>query len=488
MSLQSQASIRVRALSLETRSFSGLISYRTTGVFVALLDFILIVAASLVAGVTYHLILLGHAGDIQAFTGIGANAALLFILLTASRGAYRTPALFSAGKQVEGIVIAWLVVLLAMTAFLFLLKIGETYSRVTAIAFAGLGLAVLLGSRIITAARLRTAVANGSLRGAPAIVIGDRDELAGSPATHLLEKYGAREVGRFELPLTSGEDHPALQRIREAVEAAMASARAKNAEKIFLALKWNDAVRRDSVCEWLRAIPLPVLLLPDRSVSAILSQPSRETCADIAIEMQRAPLSHIEMIAKRALDITFAALVLVLLAPLLALISLAIKLDSPGPVIFRQRRKGFNGREFTIYKFRTMSVLEDGARICQARRNDTRVTRIGRLLRATSIDELPQLLNVLNGDMSVVGPRPHALAHDDEYSTLIGRYAFRHHVKPGITGWAQVNGFRGETAEIELMKKRVDFDLWYINHWNVWLDFWITMRTCLELARSRNAY
>jgi Undecaprenyl-phosphate glucose phosphotransferase len=375
-----------------------------------------------------------------------------------------------------------------MSAFLFLLKIGETYSRVTAIAFAGLGLAVLLGSRIITAARLRTAVANGSLRGAPAIVIGDRDELAGSPATHLLEKYGAREVGRFELPLTSGEDHPALQRIREAVEAAMASARAKNAEKIFLALKWNDAVRRDSVCEWLRAIPLPVLLLPDRSVSAILSQPSRETCADIAIEMQRAPLSHIEMIAKRALDITFAALVLVLLAPLLALISLAIKLDSPGPVIFRQRRKGFNGREFTIYKFRTMSVLEDGARICQARRNDTRVTRIGRLLRATSIDELPQLLNVLNGDMSVVGPRPHALAHDDEYSTLIGRYAFRHHVKPGITGWAQVNGFRGETAEIELMKKRVDFDLWYINHWNVWLDFWITMRTCLELARSRNAY
>jgi exopolysaccharide biosynthesis polyprenyl glycosylphosphotransferase len=179
---------------------------------------------------------------------------------------------------------------------------------------------------------------------------------------------------------------------------------------------------------------------------------------------------------------------LLLLAPLLAVISLMIKLDSPGPVIFRQRRKGFNGREFTIYKFRTMSVLEDGATICQARRNDGRVTRIGRLLRATSIDELPQLVNVLEGDMSVVGPRPHALAHDDEYSNLIGRYAFRHHVKPGITGWAQVNGFRGETPEVELMKKRVDFDLWYINHWSAWLDFWITLRTCLELARGRNAY
>jgi len=457
-------------------------------VLVALLDFILIVGASLVAGVTYHVILLGHAGDIQAFTGIGANAALLFILLTASRGAYRTPALFSAGKQVEGIVIAWMVVLLAMTAFLFLLKMGETYSRVTAVAFGGLGLAVLLGSRIITAARLRSALANGSLRGAPAIIIGDQDELAGSNAAHLLEKYGTREVGRFELPASSADEPSALERMRASVDAAMASARANHAEKILLALKWNDTVRRDSLCEWLRALPVPVLLLPDRSVSAILSQPSRETCADIAIEMQRAPLSHIELIAKRALDITFATGVLVLLAPLLAVISLVIKLDSPGPVIFRQRRKGFNGREFAIYKFRTMLVLEDDARICQARRGDNRVTRIGRLLRATSIDELPQLVNVLEGEMSVVGPRPHALAHDDEYSNLIGRYAFRHHVKPGITGWAQVNGFRGETPKLELMKKRVDFDLWYINHWSVWLDFWITLRTCLELARGRNAY
>jgi undecaprenyl-phosphate galactose phosphotransferase/putative colanic acid biosynthesis UDP-glucose lipid carrier transferase len=223
-------------------------------------------------------------------------------------------------------------------------------------------------------------------------------------------------------------------------------------------------------------------------VSAILSRPSRDSCVDIAIELQRAPLSHLELIAKRALDVTFAVLVLALLAPLLAAVSLAIKLDSPGAVIFRQRRKGFNGHEFTIYKFRTMSVLEDGARICQARRNDDRVTPIGRVLRATSIDELPQLFNVLRGDMSVVGPRPHALAHDDEYANLIGQYAFRHHVKPGITGWAQVNGFRGETPELDLMKKRVDFDLWYINHWSVWLDFWITLRTCVELARGRNAY
>ena len=132
--------------------------------------------------------------------------------------------------------------------------------------------------------------------------------------------------------------------------------------------------------------------------------------------------------------------------------------------------------------------MENGALIYQAKRNDERVTRVGRLLRVTSIDELPQLVNVLRGEMSLVGPRPHALAHDDEYAGAIGNYAFRHHVKPGITGWAQVNGFRGETPELDLMKKRIDLDLWYIDNWSFWLDLWIIVRTCFEIVRRRNAY
>jgi undecaprenyl-phosphate galactose phosphotransferase/putative colanic acid biosynthesis UDP-glucose lipid carrier transferase len=141
-----------------------------------------------------------------------------------------------------------------------------------------------------------------------------------------------------------------------------------------------------------------------------------------------------------------------------------------------------------IWKFRTMTVLENGGSICQATRNDERTTRVGRLLRITSIDELPQLINVLRGDMSLVGPRPHAVAHDDEYGRSIGKYAFRHHVKPGITGWAQVHGFRGETRELDLMKQRINLDLWYINNWTIWLDLWIIIRTCFEVARNRNAY
>jgi undecaprenyl-phosphate galactose phosphotransferase/putative colanic acid biosynthesis UDP-glucose lipid carrier transferase len=206
------------------------------------------------------------------------------------------------------------------------------------------------------------------------------------------------------------------------------------------------------------------------------------------IDIQRAPLSRAELAIKRGFDVTLASMLLVLLFPLLVATAIAIRLDSRGPAIFRQRRRGFNGRDFIIHKFRTMRVMEDGDVIQQASRGDTRVTRLGRLLRRSSIDELPQLLNVLQGDMSLVGPRPHAIAHDKEYGALLGNYAFRHHVKPGITGWAQVNGFRGETAHVDQMRKRIEFDVWYVNNWSVWLDFQILMRTCVEVGRTTKAY
>ena len=187
-------------------------------------------------------------------------------------------------------------------------------------------------------------------------------------------------------------------------------------------------------------------------------------------------------------DIATAGIALVLLLPLLLLTALAIKLDSPGPVFFRQQRSGFNAKRFLIFKFRTMTVMEDGNNVTQATRHDPRISRFGAILRATSIDELPQLFNVLLGDMSLIGPRPHALAHDGYYSRLLSEYAFRHHVKPGITGWAQIQGARGRTEQVELMKKRVDFDLWYINNWSVGLDLLILLRTFAEVLRHRNAY
>jgi undecaprenyl-phosphate galactose phosphotransferase/putative colanic acid biosynthesis UDP-glucose lipid carrier transferase len=191
---------------------------------------------------------------------------------------------------------------------------------------------------------------------------------------------------------------------------------------------------------------------------------------------------------KRVVDAMAAGVALLVLLPLFLSIALLIRLDSRGPVLFRQTRIGLNGRKFVILKFRTMNVLEDGPDIRQATKNDDRVTRIGRWLRATSIDELPQLLNVVAGEMSLVGPRPHAVAHDIQYRSLIAGYSQRHDVKPGITGWAQVCGFRGETPSVELMEKRVEHDLWYVEHWSFWLDFKIVLQTAAALMRPQNAH
>jgi putative colanic acid biosynthesis UDP-glucose lipid carrier transferase len=176
------------------------------------------------------------------------------------------------------------------------------------------------------------------------------------------------------------------------------------------------------------------------------------------------------------------------LIPFFAVIAAAIRLESPGPVMFTQTRVGFNGRPFRMCKFRTMYTCEDGPVIHQAQRNDKRVTQLGGLLRKLSIDETPQLFNVLRGDMSLVGPRPHALAHDNEYNRLIATYAIRHKMKPGITGWAQVNGYRGETPELGMMEQRIQNDLWYIEYWSLWLDVRILLMTVIRLFTFEKAY
>ncbi|MGA7675391.1 MAG: sugar transferase [Rhizomicrobium sp.] len=192
--------------------------------------------------------------------------------------------------------------------------------------------------------------------------------------------------------------------------------------------------------------------------------------------------------SKRLLDLVIAVPALIVLAPLLAFLALLIRLDSPGPALFRQKRLGYRGRPFGILKLRTMRVLEDGETISQARPDDARTTRLGRWLRAFSLDELPQLINVIKGEMSLVGPRPHARAHDDLYARLIAGYSRRQDTKPGMTGWAQVHGLRGATPTVDIMSRRVDFDVWYANHASFGLDVKILLRTPFEVLRRRNAY
>ncbi|MEI9995832.1 MAG: sugar transferase [Rhizomicrobium sp.] len=198
--------------------------------------------------------------------------------------------------------------------------------------------------------------------------------------------------------------------------------------------------------------------------------------------------ARLQPILKRLLDLAIALPALVILSPLLALLALIVRLDAGGPVFFRQTRLGQGGRPFDIFKFRTMTVMENGDTVIQATQDDCRVTRSGKWLRATSLDELPQLLNVIAGDMSLVGPRPHARAHDRHYAGLIANYTLRQTVKPGVTGWAQVNGHRGETPTVGTMRARVDFDIWYAKNAGLGLDLLILARTPFEVLRARNAH
>jgi undecaprenyl-phosphate galactose phosphotransferase/putative colanic acid biosynthesis UDP-glucose lipid carrier transferase len=233
----------------------------------------------------------------------------------------------------------------------------------------------------------------------------------------------------------------------------------------------------------LRALPLPVVLLPDQRVRSILAQPMAEMGPDIAVQVQRAPLGPLELKLKRSFDVAFAGLALVLLAPLLSIVAATIKLTSRGPIVSHHYRRGFNGQTFRIHKFRTM-FARPGETSGYAQPGEGHLTTLGTFLRTTGIDELPQLINVLRGEMSVIGPRPHAVARDDECSRKIANYACRHHVKPGITGWAQVNSVRAEGERMEQMERRLDLDLWYVSNWSIWLDLAILLRACLRVTRD----
>ena len=209
----------------------------------------------------------------------------------------------------------------------------------------------------------------------------------------------------------------------------------------------------------------------------------------VLVPIWERPLAGLPSVVKRGMDICLSVMVLMITLPMMGLIAVLVKLDSPGPVLFRQQRFGFNKKPFTLYKFRSMRwETGDDPSVPQARRNDPRVTRVGRFLRRTSLDELPQFFNVLKGEMSLVGPRPHPTPLDNKFAAVIDRYLARHHVKPGITGWAQVNGLRGETDTLDKMERRVEYDLHYIDHWSPSLDLKILCRTLVVVLNQRNAY
>jgi len=257
---------------------------------------------------------------------------------------------------------------------------------------------------------------------------------------------------------------------------------------VFVALPLRQVQRVMDVLEQLRDTTASIYYVPDIFVYDLIQSRSGEILGVPVVSLCETPFYGYRGLVKRITDVVLAAVLIVITAPLMVGIAIAIRRSSPGPIIFRQRRYGLDGREIVVYKFRTMTVLEDGDRVVQARPGDARVTRVGRFLRRYSLDELPQLFNVLQGRMSLVGPRPHAIAHNEEYRRLIKGYMIRHKVPPGITGLAQVNGCRGETSRIEDMQARVNYDLEYLRRWTPLLDLKILLLTAVRLLRDEKAY
>jgi Undecaprenyl-phosphate glucose phosphotransferase len=450
-------------------------------------DAFIVLLSSLASEFGYQLSVGNPIPDILPHCAVGLLASLIYILRMNRSEYYDFPDSAKPRVEISEILICWFTTGLVLALFAFLLKIGVAYSRGAFVIFYFLTPVGLLGVRKLTKVAMAVAVTRGAVGRRDMVLLGDADEITALEPRDLLEFFGVAEVRRFTL---SRENDPLMRASADArvVSSVANYVRRHNCREILLALPWSDVGRIEFVRDEIKSLPVVVRLLPDMHVRSLTNYTSSACQRVLAIEIQRAPLSRAQRFVKRVMDIVAASLALMFFLPVMALTAIIIKLDGPGPVIFKQHRKGFNGQQFVIFKFRTMTVQENGPAVTQVTRDDPRVTVIGRLLRSLSIDELPQLLNVLKGDMSLIGPRPHALAHDNYFENALSDYAFRHHVKPGITGWAQCNGARGATPSIEHVSERVKLDLWYINHWSLWLDIQILLKTFFEVLRTRNAY
>lgn len=259
-------------------------------------------------------------------------------------------------------------------------------------------------------------------------------------------------------------------------------------DRIYIAMNMQEEAKIKKIVQQLTDTTCSVLLIPDIFTFNILQARTEEINGVPVVPLFDTPLSGINMIFKKLEDIIVSTVILLLISPVLLIISVAVKFSSPGPVLFRQLRYGMDGKPIRVWKFRSMRVMENDENVVQATKNDIRVTKVGKFLRSTSLDELPQFFNVWCGQMSVVGPRPHAVAHNEQYRALIQGYMLRHKVKPGITGLAQINGWRGETDTLEKMEKRIEYDLLYIRGWSIWLDLKIIFLTVFKGFINKSAY
>ena len=450
----------------------------------------MILATAVATGVVYHLAVDGNAGSIDSYLAIGGIVALSYVLPFLFREEFTINSFLAGHRELSRTFIVWNTAFLSLGIISFLTKPTEVISGYHIVLFYAAGLLALATFGVLTRSILASLIASGRITASRIMLVGSDADVRRFQSDFLTNPQGGSVVATWVLPhREGGEVYDTNKSLpRHVVEEAVEEARALDVEEVVLLVEWS---RNDVIHDFVEAFkmtPVAVHLGAPALLGTFADARLSRLSAVTALSLTAPPLGPMQSFAKRSFDVIIASLALVLFSPLFLVIALAIRLTSPGPIFFRQRRRGYNSKEFRIWKFRTMTTLDDGVLIEQARREDTRFTWIGRHLRRTNLDELPQLINVVRGEMSLVGPRPHALAHDVYYEERIASYPRRLNVKPGITGWAQVNGFRGPTEADDAMRARVEYDLYYIDNWSILFDFYILALTVLSPKAFRNAF
>jgi Undecaprenyl-phosphate glucose phosphotransferase len=414
---------------------------------------------------------------------------LITILSLHMAGSYSFKPLLSMNNQSSKMFTGCTGAVLTILLCGFMSGMLKEYSRIWIGATFLLAGGLLLVNRIVIIRWSQRAIDRGELM--ESIVIVGANERAERMINTILEtkNSGINIVGVFDDRVARPILRSLLPRYLGTTCTLVAHIRASRIDRIVVALPWIASDRVDTLLKKFRAVPVRVDLVPNSAVWKFSSIEMERLGGVPIVTIANGRVDDQHGILKRLEDIVFSTALLLLTSPVLLLVAMMVKFDSPGPIFFKQKRHGFNNEEFEVYKFRSMRVhAGNTGYVAQATANDARVTRFGKFIRRSSLDELPQLFNVLRGEMSIVGPRPHAVQHNDEYATKISEYLARHNVKPGITGWAQVNGLRGETDTPDKMRRRVESDLYYIEHWSLLLDMKIILMTALTVWFQTTAY
>ncbi len=495
---QSYEPITLSGTTRRRRVWAGVLPQRGRGfmrvmlsVAAAMADFAAIAGVTLASEVGYR-VLFAHDDAWPTETrGLQLSALLSLIIVTtnALRGEYALDRIVEGRAGLRRVVSLWFVAWAVVLVIGFLTKTTTDYSRLVSLVVFFVGLPTLFASRLTMSRLIGRSLSPASPTVSRVHLVGYDEDIQAFYASNQTDGPGLRVVGTSYLRRTDPQADAATryEQLQEDLDLAVSVVRFLRPDDVFVLVPWADAAEVERCIDAFLRVPAALHLRPGTVLDRFPDMQVARVGKVSGINIGRRPLNLGEIVVKRCFDVVVALLALFALSPLLALIAVAIKLDSPGPVFFRQRRYGFNQQPFDVFKFRSMKA-DHSSVFKQATRNDSRITRIGALLRRSNLDELPQLFNVILGDMSLVGPRPHALAHDRSFEGRIALYARRHNVKPGITGWAQVNGFRGETQTDQAMAGRVEHDLFYIDHWSIWLDIQIMILTVISRRAYRNAF